>query len=48
MRFAGIYRQLKSQTGHGWIKSHHDYPIYQKLIPGIGGYQDDEHGFQGP
>ncbi|WP_312534257.1 molybdenum cofactor guanylyltransferase [Acinetobacter variabilis] len=43
-----IHQQLKSNVAQVWINSHRDYSIYQKLIPSVHYYQDDEPGFQGP
>ncbi|CAB1212371.1 molybdenum cofactor guanylyltransferase [Acinetobacter bouvetii] len=43
-----IHQQLKSHVAQVWINSHRDYSIYQKIIPSIHCYQDDESGFLGP
>ena len=43
-----IHQQLKSNVAQVWINSHRDYSIYQKLIPSVHYYQDDEPGFHGP
>lgn len=43
-----IYQQLKSTVSQVWVNSHRDDSIYQKIIPTIHCYQDDEKGFQGP
>jgi molybdenum cofactor guanylyltransferase len=43
-----IHQQLKSSVQQIWINSHRDYSIYQKIIPSIHCYQDDESGFLGP
>jgi molybdopterin-guanine dinucleotide biosynthesis protein A len=43
-----IHQQLKSDVAHVWINSHRDDSIYQKIIPSIHCYQDDESGFLGP
>ncbi|WP_312158996.1 NTP transferase domain-containing protein [Acinetobacter sp.] len=43
-----IHQQLKSSVQQIWINSHRDYSIYQKIIPSIQCYQDDESGFLGP
>ena len=43
-----IHQQLKSDVAQVWINSHRDYSIYQKIIPIIHCYQDDEQGFLGP
>ena len=43
-----IHQQLKSDVAQVWINSHRDYSIYQKIIPSIHCYQDDESGFLGP
>ncbi|ATZ64429.1 molybdenum cofactor guanylyltransferase [Acinetobacter bereziniae] len=43
-----IHQQLKHQVAQVWVNSHRDYSIYQKLIPNIYCYQDDERGFLGP
>ena len=43
-----IYQQFKTRVNHVWVNSHRDHTIYQRLIPSIQYYQDDETGFQGP
>ena len=43
-----IHQQLKSDVAHVWINSHRDDSIYQKMIPSIDCYQDEEAGFLGP
>lgn len=43
-----IHQQLKSTVTTVWINSHRDDSIYQKIIPNIHCYQDDERGFLGP
>lgn len=43
-----IHQQLKFDVAHVWINSHRDDSIYQKMIPSIDCYQDDEAGFLGP
>ena len=43
-----IHQQLKSHVAQVWINSHRDDSIYQKMIPSIHCYQDDESGFLGP
>lgn len=43
-----IHQQLKSSVSDVWVNSHRDYSIYQKMIPNIHCYQDDEKGFHGP
>ena len=43
-----IHQQLKSDVAQVWINSHRDYSFYQKIIPSIHCYQDDEQGFLGP
>ncbi|WP_353167454.1 NTP transferase domain-containing protein [Acinetobacter sp.] len=43
-----IHQQLKHQVAQVWVNSHRDYSIYQKLIPNIYCFQDDEKGFLGP
>jgi len=43
-----IHQQLKSDVAQVWINSHRDDSIYQKMIPSIHCYQDDESGFLGP
>lgn len=43
-----IHQQLKSDVAEVWINSHRDDSIYQKIIPSIHCYQDDESGFLGP
>lgn len=43
-----IYQQLKTDVDKVWINSHRDDSIYQKIIPYIGCYADDEKGFLGP
>lgn len=40
-----IYQQLKNDVNAVWINSHRDDSIYQKIIPSIGCYQDEESGF---
>ncbi len=42
-----IHQQLKSKVTQVWINSHRDDAIYQKLIPNIHCYQDDEQDFHG-
>ena len=43
-----IYQQFKSEVSQVWINSHRDNSIYQKFIPHIGCYADDDCGFLGP
>ncbi|MGE8541771.1 MAG: NTP transferase domain-containing protein [Acinetobacter sp.] len=43
-----IHQQLKPRVDQVWINSHRDHSIYQRLIPSIQFYQDDESGFHGP
>ena len=43
-----IHQQLKSEVAEVWINSHRDDSIYQKLIPSIHCYADDDNGFLGP
>lgn len=43
-----IHQQLKSRVNQVWINSHRDHSIYQRLIPSIHFYADDEAGFLGP
>lgn len=43
-----IHQHLKNQVAQVWVNSHRDYSIYQKILPNIHCYQDDEHGFHGP
>ena len=43
-----IHQQLKNRVAQVWVNSHRDYSIYQKLIPNLHCYQDDEKGFYGP
>lgn len=43
-----IYQQLKADVDKVWINSHRDDSIYQKIIPEIDCYADDENGFLGP
>ena len=43
-----IHQQLKNAVSQVWVNSHRDDSIYQKLIPNIHCYQDDEKGFHGP
>ena len=43
-----IHQQLKNRVAQVWVNSHRDYSIYQKLIPSLYCYQDDEKGFYGP
>lgn len=43
-----IHHQLKNNVSQVWVNSHRDDSIYQKIIPNIDCYQDDESGFLGP
>lgn len=43
-----IHQQLKHKVTQVWVNSHRDYSIYQKIIPSIDCYQDDDAGFYGP
>jgi molybdopterin-guanine dinucleotide biosynthesis protein A len=43
-----IHQQLRSRVGQVWINSHRDHSIYERLIPSIRYFQDDEPGFHGP
>lgn len=43
-----IHQQLKHKVAQVWVNSHRDYSIYQKIIPSIHCYQDDDAGFHGP
>ncbi len=43
-----IHQQLKAKVADIWINSHRDYSIYQKMIPSIQCFQDDQSGFLGP
>ncbi|ATO20481.1 molybdenum cofactor guanylyltransferase [Acinetobacter sp. LoGeW2-3] len=43
-----IHQQLRSRVGQVWINSHRDHSIYERIIPSIQYFQDDEPGFQGP
>ena len=43
-----IYGHLKSSSKMMWVNSHRDQSIYQRLIPSMLCFQDDETGFQGP
>lgn len=43
-----IHQHLKSTVSAVWINSYRDDSIYQKIIPHIHCYQDDERGFLGP
>lgn len=43
-----IHQQLKSTVSQVWVNSHRDDAIYQKLIPTLHCYPDDEKGFYGP
>ena len=43
-----IHHQLKNNVSQVWVNSHRDDSIYQKIIPSLHCYQDDENGFLGP
>lgn len=43
-----IHQQLKLDVAQVWINSHRDDSIYQKIIPSLHCYRDDESGFLGP
>lgn len=43
-----IHQQLRSRVDQVWINSHRDHSIYERLIPSIRYFQDDEPGFHGP
>lgn len=43
-----IQQQLKNKVEQVWVNSHRDYSIYQKILPSVHCYQDDETGFHGP
>lgn len=43
-----IYQQLKHQVNQVWINSHRDYSTYQRLVPQVKCFKDDEAGFLGP
>lgn len=43
-----IHQQLKPDVHQVWINSHRDDSIYQKMIPSLYCYHDDEPGFLGP
>ena len=43
-----IHQQLKSRAEKIWVNSHRDHSIYERIIPSIEFFQDDEAGFQGP
>lgn len=43
-----IHQQLKNKVSQIWVNSHRDDSIYQKIVPNIQCYQDDEAGFLGP
>jgi molybdenum cofactor guanylyltransferase len=43
-----IHQQLKSRAESVWVNSHRDHSIYERIIPSIQFFQDDEAGFQGP
>ena len=43
-----IHQQLKSRAGTVWVNSHRDHSIYQRIIPSIQFFPDDEAGFHGP
>ena len=43
-----IHQQLKNKVSQIWVNSHRDDSIYQKIVPNIQCYQDDETGFLGP
>lgn len=43
-----IYAHFKDQVNEIWINSHRDQDIYQRLIPDLRCFSDDEAGFLGP
>lgn len=43
-----IHQQLKSRAEKVWVNSHRDHSIYERIIPSIEYFQDDEAGFHGP
>ena len=43
-----IHQSLKNKVENVWVNSHRDDSIYQKIIPNLHCYQDDDLGFQGP
>lgn len=43
-----IHQQLKSRVGRVWVNSHRDHSIYERIIPSIQYFQDDQAGFHGP
>ena len=43
-----IHHQLKSRAEKVWVNSHRDHSIYERIIPSIQYFQDDEAGFHGP
>ena len=43
-----IHQQLKSRAEKVWVNSHRDHSIYERIIPSIQYFQDDEAGFHGP
>lgn len=43
-----IHQLLKSHVDQVWINSHRDDSIYQKMLPNLHCYSDDESGFLGP
>lgn len=43
-----IHQHLKSHVHQVWINSHRDDSIYQKMLPNLYCYPDDESGFLGP
>lgn len=43
-----IHQQLKSRVSKVWVNSHRDHSIYERIIPSIAYFQDDEAGFLGP
>lgn len=43
-----IHQQLKSRATTVWVNSHRDHSIYERMIPSIRFFADDEAGFQGP
>ena len=43
-----IHQQLRSRVAKVWVNSHRDYSMYERIIPSIQFFPDDEAGFYGP
>ena len=48
MQLIKIHQQFKSQVAKVWVNSHRDHSIYERIIPSIQYFSDDEAGFHGP